>query len=152
MKKSPSPFLNIIHSLSILFIAAVLISCQPGRSGSGEKQVSGNEDLQADTVLKTRQLADNVWLIDESGAVNMYLVTGQDSALLIDTGTGAGNLLECVRSITSLPLIVVNTHGHPDHAGSNYRFEKIFAHPEDFDAVRQFSHTDLRAGEGTRTY
>ncbi len=72
----------------------------------------------------------------------MYLVIGQDSALLIDTGTGAGNLLECVRTITTLPLIVVNTHGHPDHAGSNYRFEEIYAHSLDFDAIRQFSNTD----------
>ena len=51
---------------------------------------------------------------------------GQDQAALIDTGMGIGSLLSIVRSITSLPLVVVNTHGHPDHAGGNVEFSHVF--------------------------
>ena len=56
----------------------------------------------------------NVWLISEYGAATCYLVTGSKYAMLIDTGIGVGNLSGLVSDLTDLPLIVVNTHGHPD--------------------------------------
>ena len=43
-----------------------------------------------------------------------------------------------IKSITSLPIIVVNTHSHPDHSGSNNQFKKVYAHPADFDMLRFF--------------
>ena len=36
-----------------------------------------------------------------------YLVTGEERAALIDTGTGIGNLREVVEQLTDLPVIVV---------------------------------------------
>ena len=61
----------------------------------------------------------------------MYLVAGRESAALIDTGMGIGSLLTYVRGLTELPLIVVNTHGHPDHAGGNHEFEHCYMHSAD---------------------
>jgi len=58
-------------------------------------------------------------------------VLGQDQAALIDTGMGIGSLLSIVRTITSLPLVVINTHGHPDHAGGNVEFSHCLMHPSD---------------------
>lgn len=54
-----------------------------------------------------------------------YLVIGKKKAVVIDTGTGIGNLKQVVSELTHLPVSVVNTHGHWDHIGNNYQFEEI---------------------------
>jgi glyoxylase-like metal-dependent hydrolase (beta-lactamase superfamily II) len=59
------------------------------------------------------------------------LVIGENKAALIDTGCGIGNLRKAVEQITSLPVMVINTHTHLDHLGSNRQFDEIvmFDHP-----------------------
>jgi hydroxyacylglutathione hydrolase len=85
--------------------------------------------------FKVQTVAEGVWRIDDNGGDNVYLVTGRDRALLVDTGTGSADLLARVRQLTALPLTVLNTHGHPDHAGGNFQFAEVRAHPDDFDMV-----------------
>lgn len=46
----------------------------------------------------------------------LYLLVGDDKALLIDTCVGAGNLRDLVESLTDKPITVLLTHGHIDHA------------------------------------
>ena len=58
--------------------------------------------------------------------VTCYLLVGSQKALLIDTAYGEGDLAAIVASITPLPLIVVNTHGHYDHTGGNAFFEEVW--------------------------
>ncbi len=43
------------------------------------------------------------------------LLVGKDRALLFDTGYGYGNLKKVVKDITTLPLYIINSHGHMDH-------------------------------------
>jgi hydroxyacylglutathione hydrolase len=76
----------------------------------------------------------------------MYVIEGKDSALLVDTGLGAADLVACVKKITSKPLIVVNTHGHPDHSGANYQFEKVYLHQADMEAAKNYNTPEARAG------
>lgn len=67
------------------------------------------------------------WFINfMNGSQNMYLLEGNEKAMLIDTGWGAGNLRACVEKLTDKPLIVVNTHFHPDHSAGNGEFEEVF--------------------------
>lgn len=54
-----------------------------------------------------------------------YLATGKKRAVVIDTGTGIGNLKKVVSELTDLPVSVVNTHTHWDHIGNNYQFKDI---------------------------
>ncbi len=61
----------------------------------------------------------------------IHLVIGKNQGLVIDTGIGIGALSSAVESITPLPLTVVNTHGHPDHAGGNIEFETCLMHSWD---------------------
>jgi glyoxylase-like metal-dependent hydrolase (beta-lactamase superfamily II) len=56
----------------------------------------------------------------------MYLVEGNRKALLIDTGMGIGDLRALVSELTRLPVIVVNTHTHTDHTGSNWQFGTVW--------------------------
>ena len=92
------------------------------------------------------KVAEGVWTIVESAAtpVNIYLVEGKDSALLIDTGYGYGDLKAYVKTLTKLPLIVVNTHGHGDHNGNNSQFSKIYAHSADFNMLNASYNKEKR--------
>lgn len=60
-----------------------------------------------------------VWTFTNRWQNFMYLLVGEEKALLIDTGYGEGNFRQIVESITSKPVMVVNTHGHFDHTGGN---------------------------------
>lgn len=72
-----------------------------------------------------RKISDGVYEISEFGAVSMYLVEGQEKALLIDTGVGVGNLREFVKTLTNKPLEVFITHNHRDHIGNAGLFDHI---------------------------
>jgi len=92
-----------------------------------------------------KELYPKTWVIDDHGSDNMYLIEGTDSAMLIDNGLGTADITAVVKKLTSKPLIVVITHGHPDHAGADYQFEKVYIHPADSAAVRQFNLPETRA-------
>jgi hydroxyacylglutathione hydrolase len=97
--------------------------------------------------FRVQSVAEGVWRIyDDYGAGNAYVVTGKDKALLIDTGTGVADLAATVRGITSLPLTVVNTHGHGDHVGANFQFDAVSVHPDDFELTIRSSPRENREG------
>ncbi len=70
--------------------------------------------------------------------VKSFLALGDDLALLFDTGTGIGNIKRVVDQITPKPVLVVNSHAHWDHAGDDWRFERVWVHETEAN--------DLRAG------
>ena len=80
---------------------------------------------------KIQQLRPNVYLIDDAGASTCFLVTGSEKALLVDTANGYEDLQAIVRTLTDLPVIVVNTHGHGDHIFGNVYFDEAWLHPAD---------------------
>jgi hydroxyacylglutathione hydrolase len=91
-----------------------------------------------------KKINEKVWRIGDGDIDNIYLIEGRDSALVIDNGIGAYNLRDFIKSITGLPLILVNTHSHPDHTGSIHQFSKVHAHPDDFEMIRFFNTKEMR--------
>lgn len=73
-----------------------------------------------------------ITLIDDAGESTCYLVAGEKRALLIDTLNGREDLRKIVSKLTSLPVTVVNTHGHCDHIYGNVYFEEAYLHPADW--------------------
>ncbi len=72
------------------------------------------------------KITDDTWVISfMNGSEYMYLLEGTEKALLLDTGYGAGNLRECVERLTDKPILVANTHYHPDHSAGNGEFEEV---------------------------
>jgi glyoxylase-like metal-dependent hydrolase (beta-lactamase superfamily II) len=61
-----------------------------------------------------------------------YLITGENRALLFDTGMGIGNIKAVVTELTQLPVSVLNSHTHNDHVGDNWRFKDIYGMDTDF--------------------
>ncbi len=70
-----------------------------------------------------------------------HLVIGPEKAMLIDTAYGIGDLAGVVNEITGgMPLIVVNTHPHLDHAHGNGQFDKVYCYES---AVHYYSKGDI---------
>jgi len=84
--------------------------------------------------IRVQQMNDHVWLMDDNGEATGYLVVGQEKAAVIDTMNGVEDVRAVVRTITGLPLIVINTHGHCDHIFGNLFFPELkgYLHPADF--------------------
>jgi glyoxylase-like metal-dependent hydrolase (beta-lactamase superfamily II) len=81
--------------------------------------------------FEVMEVAENVFAISEPGhweQVISYLIVGTESALLLDTGMGIGNIHELTTGLTPKPVSVVNSHYHWDHIGDNHRFEHIAIH------------------------
>ncbi len=95
-------------------------------------------------LFNKRLVHENIWAIAGSGHDLMHLVLGSQCALLVDTGLGIGDLPAVVRGITDLPVIVVNTHGHPDHAGGNSNFDSAWLHPNDEQIMRRMCSYEYR--------
>lgn len=67
--------------------------------------------------------------------VKSFLVLGSDRAALIDTGMGVADIAAVVRSLTDLPVTVINSHAHWDHIGGNVRFDEIWIHEAEADGL-----------------
>ena len=73
-------------------------------------------------ILKKVLLRPDLWALDEVGKTVMYLINGDDKALLIDTGFGLSDLKSIVRELCGeKEIMVVNSHGHVDHTTSSAR-------------------------------
>lgn len=73
-----------------------------------------------------------------------YVVLGKEKAALIDTGMGIDSIAEIVKQITDLPVVVICTHGHPDHAGGNAEFEPALINPADRDVFEKMTSLEFR--------
>jgi glyoxylase-like metal-dependent hydrolase (beta-lactamase superfamily II) len=62
----------------------------------------------------------------QSEEVISYLIVGQKQAVLFDTGMGIADIKKIVSRLTSLPVVVLNSHTHDDHVGGNWQFSFVF--------------------------
>lgn len=88
--------------------------------------------------LYISQVRPGIFLMDEAHEATGYLVVGRDRACVIDTMNGYNDLYQAVRKLTDKPLVVVNTHGHPDHIFGNIYFDEAYMNPEDGELASQF--------------
>lgn len=94
--------------------------------------------------FKVKKVADKTWAIHDKTQVACYLVEGEEKAILIDTCWGLANLAELVQSITSLPVKVVITHGHPDHVCGAFQFSDLYISNEDKGLLNAFYNKQTR--------
>ena len=93
-------------------------------------------------VTAVNKIDDRTYYFDQFD-VHIYLFLGEEKALLTDTGFGCfPDLKEKVAEITDLPLIVMNSHGHPDHCGGNASFGVVYADPAGYEGIMKFSEGD----------
>lgn len=67
--------------------------------------------------------------LDGMGDSWIFIIEGEDRALVIDTSFGLGNLKGLIHElIGDKPYDVANTHSHFDHAYGNYQFDRVYCH------------------------
>lgn len=96
--------------------------------------------------LEVTKLRDGVYRIQEDSEymnVDAYLVCGRDKAVMIDGLGIMDGLLSCVGELTDLPVSMVVTHGHPDHAGKGMiefleAGLEVFMSCKDMEMVKNF--------------
>ena len=80
--------------------------------------------------FESEQVAPGTWKVLSSGDY-CYVIEGDDEAIAVDTGYGAGNIRAYMQSLTEKPLRnVINTHDHFDHTANNGYFEKAYMSAE----------------------
>jgi len=80
------------------------------------------------------QFKKDTWEIDEFDCASVFLLIGEEKAMVIDCGMGIGDLRGAIEMITDKPLICVISHGHVDHTGNARQFEEIWINPKDAEA------------------
>jgi glyoxylase-like metal-dependent hydrolase (beta-lactamase superfamily II) len=107
----------------------------------------------AEPSYKVELVGERTWSLTGPANEMLYLVEGSQAAMLVDTGMGIGDLPGVLRSLTDRPLVVVDTHGHPDHAGGNPHFDSVWMHPADLEILKEmcsdsYRQNDIRAFMG----
>lgn len=94
-------------------------------------------------IFKIKQLMNRIYMIRNFN-VSMFLIIGDEKAVLFDTGYGFSNVGETIRKITDKPVEVVISHGHFDHGGGNWEFEEVYIHPADWNVMERHSSRTYR--------
>lgn len=81
--------------------------------------------------LRIKPIGTGAWRL-EDGDVRFFLFEGTERALLVDSGMTPQDLRSTVATLTSLPVLLVNTHADPDHITNNAQFEEVRMHPAEF--------------------
>ena len=80
------------------------------------------------------EIEDGIYEIDEFDCVSVFVIVGEKRALVVDTGTGIGDLKWIIEEkITDKPYDVVLTHNHGDHTGGAGFFDEVWIHVADMD-------------------
>jgi glyoxylase-like metal-dependent hydrolase (beta-lactamase superfamily II) len=87
--------------------------------------------------IKIVEIMKDVYLLNDNNEATGYVVVGNEKAVLIDTMNGYENVKTIVESITDLPFVVVNTHGHCDHVGGNIFVKEAYIHPGDLPLAKE---------------
>ena len=123
-------------------LAAILLCFVPGLMSAQGSDVN-SRDLRGKVVYEDdevvfRQLDEHTWIGNGHRTYNesLYLVEGNDRAVLIDAGTRVPGLDKIVAGITSKPVTMILTHGHGDHVGGVGPFPEVWIGPADEQMLR----------------
>lgn len=83
-------------------------------------QIEGQEVSFKNDDVVFHRIDEHTWIGTGHMMANesLYLVEGNNKAVLIDAGTKIADLDKIVASLTKRPVMLVVTHAHPDHTGS----------------------------------
>ena len=97
-----------------------------------------------DADIVFRQIDEHTWEGNGHLVYNesVYVLEGNDKALVIDAGTEMTHLSQAVATLTEKPLMLALTHGHGDHVGGAISFPEAWIHPADSSMI----------GAGARQY
>lgn len=84
-------------------------------------------------VYEIKQIDDQLYTINDDKNDTCYVLIAQTKAMIIDLTEGKEPIKPIIEKITTLPCIIVATHGHGDHVGRSGEFDKLYMSLLDMD-------------------
>ena len=114
--------------MPVILLAFFQMAAPAQTDGIGGKTVYRGNDVVFHQIDSRTWVGTGNLVSNES----LYLVEGDEKAVLIDAGTQIKDLDKIVASITTRPVMLVATHVHPDHTGTaiNY-FPELYINRAD---------------------
>jgi len=100
--------------------------------------------MKSTVINKTEKLDDDLYVITEAGSVHCYIILGTKKAVLFDVGYGYEDIQPLIREFTDLPLVVVLSHGDPDHSLGAFHFEEVYIHELDYGKMLQNDNAEIK--------
>ena len=122
--------------LSVILLALMPYTVKAQGNDINSRDLRGKVVYQDDEVV-FRQLDEHTWIGNGHRVYNesLYLVEGNNRAILIDAGTYIPDLDKIVAKITSKPVTMMLTHAHGDHAGGVGPFPEVYLNAGDMTIV-----------------
>lgn len=94
--------------------------------------------------FESHEVLPGVHHIRDAMGVCMTLLAGTERALLVDTGYGTEDVQAYIHTLTQLPLTVLLTHGHHDHALGARWFDETYMFAEDIPDFVTYTGRETR--------
>ena len=93
--------------------------------------------MNTNTWFRIAEIEENIFLIEEPGHVNSFLIVGEETSVLIDSGTGLSDIRTAVSPLLRENHLLLNTHWHFDHIGGNTQFETVGISPLEKNLIQK---------------
>jgi len=137
----------------ILLAAIAAIICISGFAQNNENQAKLDlPEVYRDKNVVFWKLDDHTWIGSGNrvSSETLYLIEGEDKAVLLDAGTSIPKLDKIVKRITKKPVSLLLTHGHGDHAGAAGCFDELWMNTADQGMLRNYKGTVHHIENGQR--
>jgi hydroxyacylglutathione hydrolase len=85
------------------------------------------------------KITDKIYSFLDKGEDSFYVVEGERSAAVIDTGISVGEkIVPVIRQYTDKPLVLVATHAHVDHIYHMDEFDTVYMNRDELSAPLSF--------------
>ena len=109
-------------------------------------------EVYRDKNVVFRQIDEHTWIGSGNRVASetVYIIEGNDKAVVIDAGTHMPKLDKIVAKITDKPVSLILTHGHGDHVGAAGCFDELWVNTEDKGMLRNYKGTIHHIENGQR--
>ena len=135
-----------------LAVMAVLI-CMAGYAQTNKNQADIDlPEVYRDKDIVFRQIDEHTWIGSGNRVASetVYIIEGNEKAVLLDAGTHIPKLDKIVAKITDKPVSLLLTHGHGDHVGAVGCFDELWMNTEDKGMIRNYKGTIHHIENGQR--
>lgn len=125
---------------AILAILFCICSCAQQTKNQAELDLP---EVYRDENIVFWKLDDHTWIGSGNrvSSETLYIIEGEDKAVLLDAGTHIPDLDKIVAGITDKPVSLLLTHGHGDHVGAAGCFDELWINNADASMLRNYKGT-----------
>ena len=98
------------------------------------------------SAYRAEKISSGFWRIVDSKQCCIYLIEGEERALVIDTGMSEEPLFPFIKTLTDKPIDLCLTHAHIDHMYHAEEFVKVYVHEKEREKYTKSSQRLMDLG------